>query len=152
MFAKNDEEKRNVLWRTTMTVSSVLIVLIGVFFIVRMFTANPLEGTWVSEDSDLILTINRKDTALVQWPEKFDESETAVKVNYTIDMEMKTFTLKSSREAVEEAVEKSDGVLTEVMVVSAMESLEATYDYNMEQNQLTLTDREYGNQLVFNKE
>ena len=151
MFAKNDEEKRNVLWRSTISVSSILIILIGVFFVIRLFTANPLEGTWVSEDSDLTLKINRKDTVEVQWPERFADSDAGVRVNYSIDKEMKTFTLRSSREAVEEAVEQSEGVLTEVMVVSAMESLEATYDYNMEQNQLTLTDREYGDQLVFDK-
>lgn len=151
MFAKNDEEKRNVLWRTAMTVSSVLIVLIGVFFIVRMFTANPLEGTWIYEDSDLTLTINRKGTAVVKWPEKLEESEVPVKMSYSIDMETKTLILKANEDEIKSAVDKSKGALTEAIVESALESLEASYEYNMEQNQLTLTDREYGEQLVFDK-
>ena len=49
MIFKNSEEKRNTAWRTVMTVSSVLIVIIAAFFIVKLFTDNPLEGTWVSE-------------------------------------------------------------------------------------------------------
>lgn len=151
MFAKNDEEKRNVLWRTAMTVSSLLLVLIAVFFLVRMFTANPLEGVWSSEDSDLTLTIGRKDKVTVEWPEKFGEENAAVQMNYSIDLETKTFALQKNEEAVKSAVKQSKGALTTEAVGDALDSLEATYDYNMEQNQLTLTDREYGEQLVFDK-
>ena len=49
MLMKNSEEKRNTAWRTVMTVSSVLIIIVAVFFVIKLFTANPVEGTWVSE-------------------------------------------------------------------------------------------------------
>ena len=58
MFAKNDEEKRNRLWKTAISVSTLVIILIAVFFVIKLFTSNPLEGTWVREDSDLMLTIS----------------------------------------------------------------------------------------------
>ena len=51
MFAKNDEEKRNRLWKTAISVSTLVIILIAVFFVIKLFTSNPLEGTWVREDS-----------------------------------------------------------------------------------------------------
>ena len=35
MIFKNSEEKRNTAWRTVMTVSSVLIVIIAVFFALK---------------------------------------------------------------------------------------------------------------------
>ena len=35
---------------------------------------------------------------------------------------------------------------------TAISSLEGSYDYNIEQNQLTLTEREYGEQMVFEKQ
>ena len=44
MIYENNEEKRSTLWRTVLTVSSVLIIIIAVFFVVKLFTANPLEG------------------------------------------------------------------------------------------------------------
>ena len=46
MIYENNEEKRSTIWRTILTVSSVLIIIIAVFFIVKLFTGNPLEGTW----------------------------------------------------------------------------------------------------------
>ena len=57
MVFKNSEEKRNTAWRTVMTVSSVLIVIIAAFFIVKLFTGNPLEGTWVSEDEGIRMEV-----------------------------------------------------------------------------------------------
>lgn len=151
MFEKKNEEKRNVLWRTAMTVSSILLILIVVYFLIRMFTANPLEGTWVCEDSDMVLTVGRKDTASVKWPEKLGESEYAVKLEYSVDMETKTLILKEDEKAAAESVEQSEGELTEQMVKSVTEALEGSYEYSIENNQLTLTDREYGEQLVFDK-
>ena len=57
MIYENNEEKRSTLWRTVLTVSSVVIVIILIFFIVKLFTGNPLEGSWVSEDSGAVLVI-----------------------------------------------------------------------------------------------
>ena len=57
MILKNNEEKRSTLWRTVLTVSTVLIIIVAVFFIVRLFVGNPLKGTWVSEDSGAVLEI-----------------------------------------------------------------------------------------------
>ena len=74
MFAKNDEEKRNRLWKTAISVSTLVIILIAVFFVIKLFTSNPLEGTWVREDSDLMLTISGEDQAVVQWPEEWSLS------------------------------------------------------------------------------
>ena len=51
MIYENNEEKRSTIWRTILTVSSVVIIIIAIFFIVKLFTGNPLEGTWVSEGS-----------------------------------------------------------------------------------------------------
>ena len=41
-----------------MTVSSILIVIIAVFFVVKLFTSNPLEGNWVSEDNGEMIQID----------------------------------------------------------------------------------------------
>ena len=36
MLLKDNEEKRNIAWRTVMTVTSVLIILIAIFFAVKL--------------------------------------------------------------------------------------------------------------------
>ncbi len=151
MFAKNDDHKRNIIWRSVMSVTSVIIILIAVFFLVRMFTMNPLEGTWDYEDSDLIMTIKGNNTAVMKWPNESDGDQIAVPMDYDIDSKTKTFSLHVNEDAVKKAAEASENV-TEDAIFSALDELDGTYDYNMEKRQLTLTDREYGNQLIFEKE
>lgn len=152
MFAKNDENKRNQLWRTVMSVTTVLIILIAAFFIVRLFGGNPLEGEWQYEDSDMTLTIGEDNTALVTWPEKFSGSSVAVELEYTVDKESKIFSLHADADALAEAAEASGGVITADELSSALDSLESSFDYSIEQQQLTLTEREYGEQMIFDRQ
>ena len=150
MLAKNDDHTRSIIWRSVMSVTSVIIILIAVFFLVRMFTMNPLEGTWDYEDSDLIMTIKGNNTAIIKWPDEFDGNQIAVSMDYDIDSKTKTFSLRLNTDAVKKAAD-SEGI-SEDVITQALDQLDGTYDYNMEQNQLTLTDREYGSQLIFEKE
>ncbi|HIZ81865.1 MAG TPA: hypothetical protein H9722_07225 [Candidatus Mediterraneibacter pullistercoris] len=126
MILKNNEEKRSTLWRTVLTVSSVLIVIIAVFFIVKLFTDNPLEGTWISEDTGQTLVIRDKGELTVSPSDgSGDEEFTA---HFSVDTRTKVLTVQT---------ESSGGILS------------GTYNYNVEQDTLTLTEREYGNQMVF---
>ena len=150
MLAKNDDHTRSIIWRSVMSVTSVVIILIAVFFLVRMFTMNPLEGTWDYEDSDLIMTIKGNNTEIIKWPDEFDGNQIAVSMDYDIDSKTKTFSLRLNTDAVKKAAD-SEGI-SEDVITQALDRLDGTYDYNMEQNQLTLTDREYGSQLIFEKE
>ena len=150
MLAKNDDHTRSIIWRSVMSVTSVVIILIAVFFLVRMFTMNPLEGTWDYEDSDLIMTIKGNNTAIIKWPDEFDGNQIAVSMDYDIDSKTKTFSLRLNTDAVKKAAD-SEGI-SEDVITQALDQLDGTYDYNMEQNQLTLTDREYSSQLIFEKE
>lgn len=150
MLAKNDDHTRSIIWRSVMSVTSVVIILIAVFFLVRMFTINPLEGTWDYEDSDLIMTIKGNNTAIIKWPDEFDGNQIAVSMDYDIDSKTKTFSLRLNTDAVKKAADSES--ISEDVITQALDRLDGTYDYNMEQNQLTLTDREYGSQLIFEKE
>lgn len=151
MIAKNDEEKRNQIWRTVMAVTTVLIIIIAAFFVVKLFTANPLEGRWSHEDSSLVMTVKNNGTAVIEWPGEFEGKDVSVEMGYRIDKDAKIFTLDVNEEAVQKAVEASDGVVTAEELDSSVSALEASYDYSIEQKELTLTEREYGNQMVFDK-
>lgn len=146
MLMKNSEEKRNTAWRTVMTVSSVLIVIVAVFFVIKLFTANPVEGTWVSEEGDVTLVIDDGTTMLVQ------DGEISARTEYTVDKKTKVLTIHVSEEGISEQAEASDGDVTEGQIRDLLESVEGTYDYNIESNTLTLSEREYGNQMIFEKE
>ncbi len=128
MILKNNEEKRSALWRTVLTVSSVLIIIIAVFFIVKLFTGNPLEGSWVSEDTGE--TVVMRDNGELTVTSADGEEFTA---HYSVDTKTKILTVQTENEY-------SEGVLS------------GTYSYNVEQDTLTLMEREYGDQLVFVRE
>lgn len=130
MIYENNEEKRSRIWRTVLTVSSVLIIIIAVFFIVKLFTGNPLEGTWVSEGSGDTIEIT-DDNEMYIHPEDGGEY-TVIRCN--VDTKTKVLTVGG-----EDAVD-SDIIQP------------GTYNYNVEQDTLTLTEREYGDQLVFMRE
>lgn len=60
IIAKNDEEKRSRIWRIVTTVSSALIVIIGIYLLTKMFTTNPLEGEWIDENGRIDLNIKSR--------------------------------------------------------------------------------------------
>ena len=61
MLMKDSEEKRSTAWRTVLTVSSVLLVIVVVFFIVKLFTGNPLEGTYDYNIESGMLTLSERE-------------------------------------------------------------------------------------------
>lgn len=132
MIYENNEEKRSTLWRTVMTVSSVIIIIIVVFFIVKLFTGNPLEGTWINEDSGAVLEIRDDGEAVLTGAEEGDGGE-SIPMTYTVDTKTKVFSVHTDSAYAE-------GVLS------------GSYDYNIESDTLTLTEREYGDQLMFVRE
>ncbi len=151
MIAQNDEKKRNLLWRTTISVSSVLIIVIAAFFLFKMFTDNPMEGSWTSEESDLTITVKSNGTATIRWPEEFDGADLTVEMQYSINKDAKIFSLHRNEDAIKATVKESKGAVTTGSLDTAIASLEGSYDYNIERNQLTLTEREYGEQMMFEK-
>ena len=143
MIAKNDEAMRSRIWRVATMVSSVLIVLIAIFLLTKLFTTNPLEGSWVNEDGSLEIRFrgNGKMTAVL--PEFAEGGQVDVPMSYTIDKDEKT--------EMEKLADESDGLYTAEMLENAVSSVTTSFDYSVDQEELTLTEREYGEQLVFTK-
>ena len=128
MILENNEEKRSTLWRTIVAISSILIVIVAVVFVTRLFVVNPLVGTWVSEDSGEVIKIesNGKVTLTDEDKKSFET------VQSEVDTKTKVFTIHTEDT-------QAEGLLS------------GTYDYSIEKDTLTLTEREYGDQLVFVK-
>ncbi len=147
MFMKNSEEKRNTAWRTVLTVSSVLIIIVAVFFVVKLFTDNPLEGTWVSDEGDITLTFtDERESVIVQ------NGTISVTTECSVDKSSKVLTVRVSDEAVREQAEDTNGEITETQIRDLLDNIGGTYEYNIENTTLTLTEREYGSQMTFEKD
>ncbi len=148
IVAKNDEVKRSRLWRIALLVSSVLIVLVVIFLLTKLFTTNPLEGSWEDENGKISLSVEPDGTASVTVSEAETGQVIQVPMKYTIDRDAKTVTIEKDLQAIREAVEESDGNLTQESMEAAAESLDDSFDYSVDQDTLTLSEREYGDQII----
>lgn len=148
IVAKNDEVKRSRLWRIALLVSSVLIVLVVIFLLTKLFTTNPLEGSWEDENGKISLSVEPNGTASVTVSEAETGQVIQVPMKYTIDRDAKTVTIEKDLQAIREAVEESDGNLTQESMEAAAESLDDSFDYSVDQDTLTLSEREYGDQII----
>lgn len=152
LVAKNNEAERSKLWRIVITASSVVIVVIAVFFLYRMFSSNPLEGSWVSEDNATVLKIDSPDTMTVTLPEVAEQGNVQVELGYELDKDDKILTISEVPGKLAEEAETSDGRYTEENLRNALTNLTTSFSYSVDQGQLTLTEREYGEQMVFDRQ
>ena len=133
-------------------VSTALIILIAVYILTKMFTTNPLEGIWIGEDGRYNLKVKSKGTVVVTIPEIAEETSVEVLLPYSIDKENKTVTIKMDEEELNRLAEKSDGQYTMETLQNALAPIVTSFDYSVEQERLTLVEREYGEQLTFIQE
>lgn len=141
MFAKDNEEKRSQIWRITVVVATLLIIGIGSYLLHKMFTENPVTGTWLSQTRDLTLVLEEDGTVQLSGEFQMD----GLGINYSMDKENKriTFTL-----IMDEDVSYSDEMESE----DDLNPFTSTYTYSVDQEFLTLTDAEFGEEEHFIKE
>lgn len=152
MLTQEQEVKRSKEWNIVMTVSSILIVVIAVFFLFRMFHSNPLEGIWFNEESDVTLKIKGNGTVVMEVPGALDGEDMQLDMKYTIDRSEKMISIEEDEEALQKAVDAADGAFSEEDLKNQADAMVGSFDYSVEQDELTLTEREYGDQLTFVKE
>ena len=151
LIIKNDEDERSRIWRIATIVSSILIVLIAVYLLTKLFTSNPLEGRWEDEDGSFGITIKSSGVMIVNIPDLAEDTNVEVQMNYTLDKEAKTISIRSEEEDLKKISEKEDGRYTLEMLQNAVSPVENTFDYSLDKRRLTLTEREYGEQMIFQK-
>lgn len=152
MIAKNDEENRSKLWQFVTTVTSIIIVLIAAFFVIKLFMGNPLKGEWESVDDSVTLSITNGDHMTVEWDDVSGADDVKVDMEYTLDKRAKMIQIKADEKSLERVRKRISGGLTEQRLNSLVEAFTMTFDYSLEQNELILTEREYGEQMVFIKD
>ena len=149
IIAGNDEAKRSKIWRVVTLVSSVLIILIAVYLLTRMFTTNPVVGTWESEDETIVLKVDKNNTIQVNITDIAENTDASVQMNYSVDMKSKIISITKDDEQINQAVEKADGAYTKEELENAIDDLDSSFSYSIDGKQMTLTEREYGEQFTF---
>lgn len=146
---KRDEEKRSKAWRIVMLASTIIIALVVVFFIVESFIRNPLEGEWVEETAGYYIDIEDENEFTLEGT--FNGVFTEVDLYYTMDKELKTITIKPVVGSFEEAAQDAGGNVTAQELDESLEIFTTSFDYSLENDTLTLTERESGEQFIFTR-
>lgn len=69
-----------------------------------------------------------------------------------VDKTEKTLVIGGLQQSeIDRILEQYDGQLTQSALDTALSMFTTSFDYSMERQTLTLTDREYGEQMIFDK-
>lgn len=81
-----------------------------------------------------------------------EQDKVEVPLAYSIDNDAKTITFSYDDAKLKSVADKSKGAYSENDLETALESLASTYTYSVDRECLTLTESEYGDQMVLDKE
>ena len=152
LIAKNDEKERSFLFRVVIWTASVLIIAVAAYFLIRSFARNPIAGTWEYQDDNITMTIQSDDKVKLQFDNLQDVPELAVTMDCQVDKTEKTLVIGGLQQSeIDRILEQYDGQLTQSALDTALSMFTTSFDYSMERQTLTLTDREYGEQMIFDK-
>ncbi len=149
IIAKNDEVKRSKIWRWVTFTSSALIVIFVVYLLMKLFTTNPLIGTWESEDETFTLEFVKGGTVDVHVSDIEENGEADVRMSYEIDRSDKILSIEQIESQIDEAMESADGKYTREDLENVLDDIATSFDYSVDRDQMTLTEREYGEQMTF---
>lgn len=151
LIAHDDEEKRSQIWRIVTVTATIIILLIAGFFAIKMFMDNPLLGQWVHQGSDVIFDV-QKDVVVIHDNELVPDSNITYSMDYELDRDAKTLQLIIRQDQLSKVKEELGDVITETALRESMQTYETVYGYSIDGEELTLIDREYGEQMVFDKQ
>lgn len=152
LIAKNDEKERSFLFRIVIWTATILIIIVAAYFLIRSFARNPIAGTWEYQDDNITMTIQNDDKVKLLFQNLQEVSGLEVTMDCQVDKSEKTLVIKELQPSeIEEILKKHDGKLTESVLQTALSRFVTSFDYSMERQTLTLTDREYGEQMIFDK-
>ena len=128
-------------------------MIVGVVLLLtKLFTTNPLEGEWADEDGSFNMSILKNGSMVITIPEEGADLSVDVDMKYTLNKDEKTITITPDEAGFQKLADKTGGQYTEEEIRQALSTVITTFDYSVDQEQLTLTEREYGEQLVLIKE
>ena len=152
LIAKNDEKERSFLFRIVIWTATILIIIVAAYFLIRSFARNPIAGTWEYQDDNITMTIQNDDKVKLLFHNLQEVSGLEVKMDCQVDKSEQTLVIKGLQPSeIEEILKKHDGKLTESGRQTSLSRFVTAFDDSMERQTLTLTDREYGEQMIFDK-
>ena len=150
LIAKNDEAKRSRIWSRGMIISSVIIIFVAVYLLIKVMNENPVAGEWMDDDGNYAVHIlNNGKLYVTDFTE--DEAE-KMELLYKIDKETRVIAISSDEKVLEGVMEVSDSEHALDAMETELNDQTVVFNYSVDNDQLVLTEREYGEQMILIKE
>lgn len=146
---ERDEEKRTRDFRIVLLVSTVVILLVIGIFIIRSIYINPLEGDWVSNAAGYQIDIDDDNELTIETT--VNEVFVEVEASYSMDKDAKTITFKPNLNSYAEAAEETNNMVAAADIDAQLLEIMTSFDYSLDKDTLTLTERESGEQFIFTR-
>lgn len=132
-------------------IAAAVLVIVALFFGGKLIWGNPLAGEWATSKGELHLTLEEDTKKEAKFIVLVGEEPVEVKFDYQLDKKEKTITFLSEPEDFELAVEELEGRVSALALYEEVEDLLVAMEYSLEKDTLKLTEREYGEQIIFTK-
>ena len=128
--------------RIILLLAAVVIIVVGIFFAKQLLLGNPIQGKWSTSKDD-----NEAELVVL-----IEDKLVEMDIQYEMDKKTRMITfLLPTTSMYDEAVEEFDGKVSVAELSDKVEVIFTSFEYSMEQDTLTLTEREYGEQMIFKR-
>ena len=110
-----------------------------------------IENNDEAKRSKIWTVVTSVTSVLITIPASGEGKDIEVPMTYTMNKESKTISIQQDDAQIQKIAEKSDGQYTTETLKNAVQSIGTTFEYSIDDGTLTLTEREYGEQMMFNK-
>lgn len=151
LIARNDEEKRSKIWKMGMIISSVIIIFVAGYLVIKAFNENPVEGKWNDDDGNYAVEILNNGTLYVTDLTGESDAE-EMELLYKLDKENKVIAISSDEKALQQMIEENNSEDLEDGLETELNDQTVIFSYSVDNDMLVLTEREYGEQMILIKE
>ena len=133
-----------------MIISSVIIIFVAVYFLIKVMNENPVVGEWVDDDGNYAINILNNGKLYVT--DFTEEDAEEMELLYKIDKETRMIAISSDEKVLEDVMEVSDSEHALDAMELEFNDQTVIFEYSVDNDQLILTERDYGDQLILIKE
>ena len=134
-----------------MVISSVIIVFVAVYLLIKVMNENPVVGEWMDDDGNYAVNILNNGKLYVTDYTEGEETE-ELELLYKIDKEHRMIAISSDEKVLEDAMEASESEHAVDARETELNDQTVIFNYSVDNDQLILTEREYGDQMILIKE
>lgn len=134
-----------------MVISSVIIIFVAVYLLLKVMNENPVVGEWVDDDGNYAMNIlNNGKLYVTDFTKGGDVEE--VELLYKIDKENRIIAISSNEKVLEDVMEVSGSEHALDAMETELSDQTVVFEYSVDNDQLMLTERDYGEQMILIKE